>query len=271
MSFVKTAAEIAQIERALARPEFVSGERLTVEFLTDPATVERLLPPLLEPSAAPLVLASVGRWQSNCVGDYAGGSIYLTARHGGVDGAYALAMFMDTEPSVIFGREVFGEPKKLAASAMFRRGNRFHGYLERHGTRLLELHAELGEDLGESALDAYAFNYKARPAANGIGLEGPVSLTRAHFQTTIKARREGTGSVQLRSTVHDPLAEIPVVSVVRAYHTEHDISARCETAGSVAAEQFLPYFHGRSDNWLALDSTAAQGAKISPSAGAASR
>jgi acetoacetate decarboxylase len=271
MSFVKTIQEIEQIERKFARPEFVSGERLTVEFLTDPAIVERLLPPPLESAATPLALASVGRWQSNCVGDYAGGSIYLAARHGNVDGAYALTMFMDTEPAMIFGREVFGEPKKLAATAMFRRGDHFHGYLERHGVRLLELHAELGEDLGESELDAYAFNYKARPAASGVGLEGPASLTQAHFRTTVRARREGTGSVRLRSTVHDPLAEVPVVSIVRAYHTEHDISARCKIVASVPAEQFLPYYYGRTDNWLALDTAGAQGAKISLSASAASR
>jgi acetoacetate decarboxylase len=271
MGFVKTSAEIQQLERKLARPEFVSGERLTIEFLTDPSLLAGLLPPPLEPAGAPLVLASVGRWQSNCVGDYAGGSIYLTACHGSLEGAYALTMFMDSEPAVIFGREVFGEPKKFAASALFRRDDHFHGYLERHGIRVLELHADLGADLGESQAEAYAFNYKARPAAHGVGLEGPASLTRARFETTVKARREGTGTVELRSTVHDPLAELPVVSVVRAYYTEHDISASCETVASVPAEQFLAYHHGRTDNWLALDSTASQGAKISLSARAASR
>lgn len=270
MGFVKTAEEIQEIERRLARPEFVSGERLTVEFLTDPALVAHLLPPPLQPASAPLVLASVGRWQSNCVGDYGGGSIYLRACHGNLDGAYALAMFMDSEPAVIFGREVFGEPKKFASSGLFRRGNGFHGYIERHGTRVLELQAELGLDLGESQEDAYAFNFKSRPAASGVGLEGPASLTRARFETRIKTQRTGTGTIELRSTVHDPLAELQVVSVVAAYHTEHDISARCEVVAAVPAEQFLPYHHGRSDNWLALDSTA-QGAKISLSADAASR
>src|SRR5688500_9375544 len=111
MGYVKTQEEIARIEQEFSRPRFVSGERLTVEFLTDPATVERLLPPPLEPAETPLALASVGRWQGSCIGDYAGGSLYLAARHDGIDGGYPIAMWMDSEASVVFGREVFGEPR----------------------------------------------------------------------------------------------------------------------------------------------------------------
>ena len=252
MGFVKTPEEIARIEREFSRPRFVSGERLTVEFLTEPAAVERLLPPPLEPADTPLVLASVGRWQGSCIGDYAGGSLYLAARHDGVDGAYPIAMWMDSEASVLFGREVFGEPKKLATMGLFRNGNRVHGYLERHGVRLLDLHAELGADAGPSHTDAFAFNYKARPAANGVGLDGPARLTVVHFHGNVKSQREGTGTVTLRATAHDPLDEIPVVSVVRAYLQEHDMVGTCEEVATIPAERFLPYYYGRTDDWLAL-------------------
>ncbi|MGH2969035.1 MAG: acetoacetate decarboxylase family protein, partial [Solirubrobacteraceae bacterium] len=160
----------------------MSGERLTIEFVTDPAAVEHLLPPPLEPANAPRVLASVGRWQGSCIGDYSGGSIYLAARHDGLDGGYPIAMWMDSEASCFFGREVFGEPKKLASYGVFRNGDHVHAYIERHGVRLLDLHADLGPDLGPSPADAYAFNYKARPAANGIGLDGPARVTLVHFQ-----------------------------------------------------------------------------------------
>ncbi len=56
----------------------------------------------------------IGRWQSNCVGDYCGGAIYVAARHEGVEGDYVLAMYMDADPAIIFGRDLFGEPKKQA-------------------------------------------------------------------------------------------------------------------------------------------------------------
>ena len=56
----------------------------------------------------------IGRWQSNCVGDYCGGALYVAARHEGVEGDYVLAMYMDADPAIVFGRDLFGEPKKRA-------------------------------------------------------------------------------------------------------------------------------------------------------------
>jgi hypothetical protein len=74
------------------------------------------------------------------------------------------------------------------------------------------------------------------------------------FDTTIKTLREGLGVVTFGTTVHDPLDEIEIVSVERAEFQEHDISATCEQLADVPAAEFLPYHHGRSDNWLALNS-----------------
>jgi hypothetical protein len=44
-----------------------------------------------------VVTARVGRWRSNCVADFAGGAIYVAARHKNIEAAYVLAMFMDTD------------------------------------------------------------------------------------------------------------------------------------------------------------------------------
>lgn len=256
MGFVKTAEEIAAIEQVLSAPRFVHGERLTVEFLTDPDLYRRLLPPPLEPADAPLVVAGVGRWQSNGIGDYAGGSIYLAARYRGVEGGFGLTMWMDTEASVTFGRDLFGEPKKLGRANLFRDGSRFHAWVERHGVRLLSLDAELGEDLGASRGSRTAFNIRSRSAPDGVGLDGPALLTQATFDATVHSRREGTGSIVLGATVHDPLDELEVRSVVRAEYQEHDIAASCRALATVPADQFLPYHHGRADNWLAMNTEA---------------
>jgi hypothetical protein len=65
--------------------------------------------------------------------------------------------------------------------------------------------------------------------------------------------REGSGTVTLRGTVHDPLDELPIVSVVRATFTECDLIASCEAVATVPAATFAPYHHGRHDDWSALD------------------
>jgi acetoacetate decarboxylase len=256
VGFVKTATEVAAIERVQAEPHFVAGTRLTVEFHTDPDTYRRLLPPPLEPADEPLVVAGIGRWSSNCVGDYAGGSISLAARHRGVTGGFAVAMWMDSEPSIAFGREVFGEPKKFAASGLTHEGDGCRAWIERHGVRLVDLAAELGEDLGPSQTERVAFNYRSRTAADGVGLDGPAVLTESTFVTTIHSRREGVGSVSMTGTVHDPVDEIPIVSVLRAELQEHDLVARCRAVATVPPAEFLAFHHGRTDNILALDTEA---------------
>jgi acetoacetate decarboxylase len=125
--------------------------------------------------------------------------------------------------------------------------------VERFGVRLIELRASLPEELGPSESEGINFNFKARPAANGVGLEEDAILTRASFQTLVTGGRQGTGSVTLRGNVHDPLHEIPVASVVGAAFVECDLIARCEAVATVPADQFLPYHYGRHDDWSALD------------------
>lgn len=262
MGFVKTAEEIAQIERLIARPQFVSGERLAIAFLTTPETIRRLLPPPLKPTSEPLVVVGIGRWQSNGIGDYAGCSVNLAARHGTVEGGYALAMWMDTEPSVVFGRDVFGEPKKLGAVRLFRSGDRFRGHLERHDTRLVEIQADISEWTGASREERVAFNYRSRTAVDGAGLDGPAVLTRATFTTDVKRAGAGTGSIILRGTDHDPVDELEVVSIAWASFQEHDIAARCEAVDTVPADRFLPYHHGRTDNWLSLNTAGDRGVEM---------
>jgi acetoacetate decarboxylase len=257
MGFVKRPEEIARIQHALSHPRFVNGEMLSVDFLTDPGVVAHVLPPPLEPADTPRVTAMIGRWQSNCVGDFHGGAIYVSARHDGVDGDYVLAMYMDNDVPTIYGRDLFGEPKKLATSALYRNGDTFHGWLERGGVRLIELHGELPTDLGSSDVEGVNFNFKARPRADGIGLEEDAILTRATFQTHIEAAQEGAGSVVLRGSVHDPLDELPVVSVLRGAFLECDLVGACRAIATVPADVFLPYHHGRHDDWSALDTESA--------------
>jgi acetoacetate decarboxylase len=253
MGFVKTPEEIARIEAELSAPRFVSGQRLSIQFRTDPAVLAHLLPPPLRPAAEPIAVATVGRWQSNCVGEFSGGMVYLTARHEDVEGSYVLAMYMDSEPPITFGRELLGEPKKLAGAGLYRNGGHVTGWVERHGVRLIDLTADVDTDLGPAETQRSTFNVKARSAAGGLGLEEDAILTRTQYRTVVRTQLTGTGSVTLRSTVHDPLAELPVLGVVSAVYAEDDAAASCAPVATIDAATFLPYHLGREDDWLALN------------------
>src|SRR6201989_3141660 len=209
MGFVKSSEEIARIEHALSFPRFVGGQMLSVEFSTDEDVIAEVLPPPLEPAEAPNVRAMVGRWQSNCVGDFYGGAIYVAARHDGIDGEYVLAMYMDNDVPTIYGRDLFGEPKKIADSNLVRRGDAFRGYIDRGGVRIVELQAELTTDTRAFDAEGYNFNFKARPAADGRGLEEDAILTRAKFDVHATASLEGAGSRARRRRLGLPARHRP--------------------------------------------------------------
>jgi len=252
VSLVRSPEEIAAMQRCMANPRFLNAQMLQIEFLSTPDVVREVLPPGLEPLEVPTMIAAVGRWQSDCVGDFDGGAIYVACRHGEIVGSYTLAMYMSTDSSVIFGRDLFGEPKKVAESGLECTGNQAHAWIDRFGTRLIELRAELTDDLEPVHGSRSRFNIKATPSADGAGLEDDAVLTVADFDLDLPVNRSGSGTLRLDGTVHDPLYELEIVEVRRAGYTEGDLSARARALARIPADEFLPYALGRLDYWPAL-------------------
>ena len=252
MGFVRTPEELERLDAMLGAVEFVGCETLSVDFLAEPHAVAHVLPPGLEPADLPRVTAMAGRWRSNCVGDFAGGAIYVAARHAGVDGDYVLAMYMDSDPAIAFGRDVFGEPKKLATAGLFRQGRWASAYVERGGMRLIELEVELDTAAEPRVVVNRAFNVKAMLAPDRVGLLHDAVVTCSEFSSSVCVERRGPARLALRGTRHDPLDELPVTQVLGGRYVESDKRATCRAVGRIAADEFLPYAYGRMDDWSGL-------------------
>jgi acetoacetate decarboxylase len=253
MGFVKTAEEIQRIQEVSRRGRFVNAQMLSVEYLTIPEVLSHALPPPLTPASEPRVTAMVGRWQSNCVGDFDGAALYLACRWGEIEGDYVLAMWMSTDKATIFGRDLYGEPKKISSNELFQSRDRVFGYVDRDGTRIMELECRPTTELGSSESQSQEFNFKARPASTGVGLEEDAILTVTTYDNSLTTTREGPGAVRLRSTVHDPVEELQVVQTRRASYIEGELVGECRSIASTPADVFLPYHYGRHDDWAALD------------------
>jgi acetoacetate decarboxylase len=254
MGFVKTAEEIKRIQASLREPKFYSAQMVTVEYRTRPEIIRRVLPPGLEPTDKPLVKAMIGRWgRSNCVHAFEGGGLYVEARHGEHVGDYCLAMPMSTDAAIIYGRELFGEPKKQATTTLERRGNRIRAKCVRYGKPILAIDAtmEKKEPLAEGGF--VNFHYKFLPSADGSGLQWDPALVMATFKTRVTHHESGRAKLTLGNTVHDPLADIEIVEILGASYVEGDIDSRCRTLTTVKAAEFLPYAYGKVDDWSALD------------------
>ena len=162
-------------------------------------------------------------------------------------------MYMDTDPAIMFGRDVFGEPKKRASSNLYHQGDAMHGFLERSGVRLIDIRAVLGKDLGPGKASGANFNIKATPAADGASCEDDAVVTLAEFDNVLSVRREGTATLTLGSSDHDPVSELEIVSVRGATYLEGDLIARAKAIGRIPKNAFFPYLLGRMDDWSRLD------------------
>jgi acetoacetate decarboxylase len=162
-------------------------------------------------------------------------------------------MFMDRDVPTFFGRDLYGEPKKIANVSLFRQGDRASGFIERGGVRLIEIDARMGEDRGPSSGTSADFNVKAMLAADGQGLDGDATITLAEYRAEILVNRPATAALHVRGTAHDPLNELPVLEVLGASYSEGDMAARCRAIGTIPGAEFLPYALGRHDDYTLLD------------------
>jgi acetoacetate decarboxylase len=255
MSFVRTEEELAAIESRQATNEFREMRTLTVRFRTDPAFAERVLPPGLTPTEPVMEVEVSEVGASNCVGPFAGGGLYLRAAHEGREGSYCLAMPMTTDAAVTWGRELFGEPKKLAAVDLERDGDDVTGTVDRRGERVITLTGEVTEERSVDTATETVFHYKYLPDAAGDGLQFDPLLVAAEFDSEVERLRTGTGTVEFESTPHDPYGEVPVVESLGAAYSEADTVSNQEVLTTVDSEAFRPYAYatGAVDDPLAYE------------------
>ncbi len=254
-SWTKRADEIRRIEERLRAPIFADARWLSVQYLTRPEIVREVLPPPLEPAAEPLVTAGIGTLgRSNCVGAFDGGMLCVRARYKDVEADYCLAMPMSTDVAIIFGRELYGEPKKQARVQLHSDGDVVRAGVERFGIPYMALEARLTDNVpitGPTYADR--FHFKFMHAANGVGLEFDPILVHAHFTQQVRVHRRGPGKVSFRASHHDPLGEIEVVELRGATYFEGDIHAEARRLATVEAARFLPYAFQNIDDYSAVE------------------
>src|SRR4051794_11292969 len=239
---------------------------VTVGFETDPAAIEAVLPPPLEPSSsqgstARLRIATVD--MGTGLKPFGAGWFGVRCRHGRVErsddasmnyveGEYALFMPMTTEQATIGGRETFGEPKKIADVSLQLDGSSVSAYIERMGFRVAEINGVLGEEAPGYEKDKVDFYFKLAPTPDGVGLDADPPFVYCHRHESARAVRRIDGELKLMEAPLDPVADFPVQSIVSMEYAEIAGTQRGEIVGTVPANDLLPYVHQRYDDLSVL-------------------
>ena len=148
MTTVRYGARSQQVNREIEAKKNADiwSQAVTAVYETDPEIVAAVLPPPLEPGPEPLVRVTITRVEMPGLPVFGAGWIGVQARHEDRLGEYPILMPMTTEQSLIGGREVNGEPKKLAEVEVARDGGSVSarlfggtGHLLKDATRNTEL------------------------------------------------------------------------------------------------------------------------------------
>ncbi len=245
--FVATTEYCEAIQKALNHPHWARAA-VNLEFETDPAFLRELLPPCFDMPEEPKGNIFIGKFQSTLGDEYDCASISFNAcyRHYRHDATYTVVLYISPDMPVIYGRECWGEAKKLGFVQMYKCGTDLFAYAERNGVRIIELEGAVGQDEGPFEGTPY-FNLtvKCTPHARGYGFQSaPLAVVKenvAHHRVMM----HGTGTVRLIGTALDPLDAIPIVSLGQLTYSESKTESwivECDALKDPDA--YLPYFYG---------------------------
>ena len=207
---------------------FVDREYLIITYRTDPDAVRRVVPAPLEVIDAVVKYEFIRMPDSTGFGDYTESGQIIPVRFKGQAGGYVHAMFLDDDPPIAGGRELWGFPKKLAAPSLKVERDTLVGTLEfgptqiAIGTMGYKHHALPGATV-MPALKEPGFLLKIMPHVDGT--PRVCELVRYYLRDVeLKGAWTGPGSLSLHPHALAPIADLPVREVISCVHLVADLT-----------------------------------------------
>ncbi len=212
---------------------FVNREYLIITYRTDPEAIARVLPaPLVAPE--PLVKYEFIRMpDSTGFGDYTESGQVIPVTFNGEHGGYTHAMYLDDEPPIAGGRELWGFPKKLAAPTLHVVADTLIGTLDYGPLRVATAtmgykYKTLADQTAIAALQAPGFLLKIIPHVDGT--PRICELVRYTLgDVNLHGAWTGPAALDLRPHALAPVADLPVLEVISATHIKADLTLNLGT------------------------------------------
>ena len=207
---------------------FVNREFLIISYRTDPDALAAVIPAPLEVTDPVVKFEFIRMPDSTGFGDYTEAGQVIPVRFRGEAGAYVHAMFLDCEPPIAAGREIWGFPKKLASPELSVDKDTLHGVL-RYGSVPVALatmgykHRALPHDAILAALTAPNFLLKIIPHVDSTPRICELVRYRCE-EVTVKGAWTGPAALELFEHALAPVAALPVREVISGVHILSDLT-----------------------------------------------
>jgi acetoacetate decarboxylase len=210
---------------------FVDREYMVITYETDPALIRAQLPEPLEPAEQPLACYEwIKMPDSSGFGDYTESGLMIPCRFEGEEVNFVSQMYLDDDPPIAAGREIWGFPKKYAHPKLDLVKDTLTGTLAYAGQQVavgtMGYKHESMAGNGQATvakLSKTQVNLKLIPGIDGapaICQLVALNLT----EITVKGSWRGPGRLHLTPHVNAPVADLPVRRVIEAHHFIADLT-----------------------------------------------
>jgi acetoacetate decarboxylase len=210
---------------------FINREYMVISYETDPDAIALGLPEPLEPLDRPIVHYEwISMPDSSGFGSYTESGLVIPCRYGKEEVNFVAQMYLDDDPPISAGREIWGFPKKYAHPKLEVVKDTLTGTLSYAGQSVAlgtmgykhESMAGNGE-LTTAMLMKTQVNLKLIPGVDGY----PAICQLVAYNLTdinVKGSWIGPGRLHLIPHVNAPVADLPVRRTVGAHHFLADLT-----------------------------------------------
>jgi acetoacetate decarboxylase len=255
--FVKSLEELMQEaqQRAAAGPLQTESQSILIEYLSDPEAVKAVVPKPLVANDEGRVQASFGyavmRLGPNVEIPIGTWNFAVHVTYEGKPGTYVVGMAFDDEVTVVTGREIYGEPKKIAAIKFDVRGDSAAASVTRHGIPFAAFKGTLGAAVAPQEFidNAYTFKFTMNP--DGSGFDHDPQMLRLVWRHKELEARDVSGELVLTESAFDPVIDLPVKQLVAARWSRRMTSSSGENVCTIPPVDMFPFVGQRYDDMAA--------------------
>jgi acetoacetate decarboxylase len=207
---------------------FRQREYLVITYRTDPRKLREFVPEPLQVEEAVVNYEFIRMPDSTGFGDYTESGQVIPVSFEGRKGAYAHCMFLNDDPPIAAGRELWGFPKKLADPSLRVEVDTLVGTLDYGPVRVATgtmgyKHAPADVAAVKASLAAPNFLLKIIPDVDGT--PRICELVEYRLQDIeLEGAWVGPGALDLHAHALAPVAELPVLEVLSATHIIADLT-----------------------------------------------
>lgn len=207
---------------------FTNREFFIITYKTDPDALRAVIPSPLEFTDPIVKYEFIRMPDSTGFGDYTESGQVIPVSFRGQRGSYVHAMYLDCEPPIAGGRELWGFPKKLASPSLRVEKDTLLGVL-RFGPMPVAVatmgfkHRALPLDKVRESLAAPNYLLKIIPHVDGSARI--CELVRYFCEDiAVKGAWEGPAALELFDHALAPVASLPVLEVLSGVHILSDLT-----------------------------------------------